>query len=759
MNKRFSLGRWMPGLMTLVGYQRAWLMTDIRAGISVAAVGLPVAIAYAELTGVGAEAGLYSSILPMIAYAIFGSSRQLIVGPDAATCAVIAAVVTPLAMGDPTRHWQLVMTMTAMTGVWCLIASRLRLGVLADFLSSPILMGLLNGVAITIIVGQLSSVFGFTYHEQGLVERVLAAPNYLSEVHVVTLGFSVLTLVVMLLGKRIRPQWPTSLLALAVTASVLWTFGAIGSAGALSAEVQNVAVIGTLSGRFPDFQIPEFPPGLIRELVLPALNLAMISFVSLMLTARSFAARNGYDIDADAEFRALGIANIASAVSQGFAVSGASSRTAVNDANGGKTQLVSLVAALATALVTFYLYSPLQYIPTAALGVVLILASLSMTDFRSIWALRQSDSSAFWLALITFFSVLLIGVIPGIALAVLLGLFQFLRNVMRPTEQLMGMNEEGVVHTLGHNEDVKAITGVLIYRFNSPLTYFNAAYFKRRVLLLLASEKQPAKCLIIDAVSCFTHQDISVMTMVGELHKELKRSGVHMVMAGRRGQMTLWLKQAGIRVGEEGILVYPDVYQALRMTSCYWDEEPDTITLESEANDIAEDERLQALAEWELSLLSANERELSASERAPSASARPLSFKQRELANDRKLANDRAAGTTREAKLVATEASANEEKKQGVTASESCILLPSASLQAEPLSLEVAPAKLSRAQQLASLSPEQRQTALLNPHLVPVNADGSPLLDVTQVTLKLDAATATAAALTLPLGAELGGKA
>lgn len=580
--------------MTLLGYQRAWLMPDMRAGISVAAVGLPVAIAYAELTGVGAEAGLYSSILPMIVYAIFGSSRQLIVGPDAATCAVIAAVVTPLAMGDPSRHWQLVMTMTAMTGFWCLIASRLKLGVLADFLSSPILMGLLNGVAITIIVGQLSSVFGFTYTEHGLIERVLAAPDYVSQVHLATLGFSLLTLVVMLVSKRLKPQWPSSLLALAAAATLLWGVGP---------DKLNVAVIGALSGSFPDFQIPEFPPGLIRELVLPALNLAMVSFVSLMLTARSFAARNGYEIDADAEFRALGLANIASAVSQGFAVSGAGSRTAVNDANGGKTQMVSLVAALATGIVTFYLSSPLQYIPTAALGVVLILASLSMTDFRSIWALRQSDSSAFWLAWITFFSVLFIGVIPGIALAVLLGLFQFLRNVMRPTEQLMGMNNEGVVHTLGHNEEVKAITGVLIYRFNSPLTYFNAAYFKRRILLLLASEKVPAKCIIIDAVSCFTHQDISVMTMVGELHKELKRRGVRMMMAGRRGQMTLWLKQAGIRVGEEGVLVYPDVYQALRVARSFWDESDDISAQDPEALEQAEEARLQAVADSESNLL------------------------------------------------------------------------------------------------------------------------------------------------------------
>ncbi|NLJ93694.1 MAG: SulP family inorganic anion transporter [Aeromonadales bacterium] len=581
MRQYLSLARWMPGLVSLFAYQRAWWGPDLRAGISVAAVGLPVAIAYAELTGVGAEAGLYSSILPMIAYAIFGSSRQLIVGPDAATCAVIAAVVTPLALGDPTRHWQLVMTMTAMTGFWCLIASRLRLGVLADFLSRPILMGLLNGVAITIIVGQLSSVFGFKYAQHGLIERLMAVPDYISQIHSATLMISALTLVVMLVCQYFKPQWPSSLFGLGITAALLFGLGP---------DTVNVAVIGTLSSSLPDFQLPEFPPGLIRELVLPALNLAMVSFVSLMLTARSFAAKNGYDVDADAEFRALGIANLASAVSQGFAVSGAGSRTAVNDSNGGKSQMVSIVAALATALVAFYLTAPLEYIPTAALGVVLIVASYSMIDIRSIWALRQSDSSAFWLALVTFLSVVFVGVIPGIAMAVLLGLFQFLRNVMRPTEQLMGMNDEGVVHTLGHNEEVKAITGVIIYRFNSPLTYFNAAYFKRRVLLLLADEKRPAKCLIIDAVSCFTHQDISVMTMIGELHKELKRQGVHMVMAGRRGQMNLWLKQAGIRVGEGGVLVYPDVYQALRMTSCYWEEEPETITLESEERDIAAEE-------------------------------------------------------------------------------------------------------------------------------------------------------------------------
>ena len=319
----------------------------------------------------------------------------------------------------------------------------------------------------------------------------------------------------------------------------------------------------------PTFQLPDFPPGLMRELVLPALNLAMVSFVSMMLTARSFAAKNGYEIDADKEFRALGLANLAAAASQGFAISGAGSRTAVNDANGGKSQLVSIIAAAAIALVTFYLTAPLQYIPTAALGVVLVMASLSLTDFRGLWALRDSDRAAFWLALISFISVLAMGVIPGITLAVLLGLFQFLRNVMRPTDQLLGMDDKGVVRTLRDNEQVKAIPGILVYRFNSPLTYFNAPYFKRRVLALLVQDPHNPKCLVVDAVASFTHQDISVMSMIGELHKDLKRRGIKMVMAGRHGQMSQWLKQAGIRVGDEGIILCPDIYQALRMTRCY----------------------------------------------------------------------------------------------------------------------------------------------------------------------------------------------
>ncbi|MGL5359455.1 MAG: SulP family inorganic anion transporter, partial [Shewanella sp.] len=387
----------MPGLAQLLSYERQWFKDDVRAGLSVAAVALPVAIAYAQLTGVNAAVGLYSCVLPMLVYALFGTSKQLIVGPDAATCAVIAAVVTPLAAGDSMKHWQLVITMTAMTGFWCLIASRFRLGVLADFLSKPILMGLLNGVAITIIVGQFSKIFGFTFDERYLIERLTGVPSYLAQTHLPTLLMAVVTLVTYALAKRFRPQWPASMCAMGMAALWVWLF---------NLTQFDIKVVGEVSAGLPPFHAPAFDLGIARELVVPALNLAMVSFVSMMLTARSFAAKNGYDIDPDKEFRALGIANIASALSQGFAVSGADSRTAVNDANGGKSQLVSVIAAVLICLVALFFTAPLQYIPSSALGVVLVIASISLIDLKALWTLRLQDRSAFLLACITLFAVL-----------------------------------------------------------------------------------------------------------------------------------------------------------------------------------------------------------------------------------------------------------------------------------------------------------------------------------------------------------------
>ncbi|EHV5550054.1 SulP family inorganic anion transporter [Vibrio vulnificus] len=556
---KIILSQWFPGLVQLKHYQKEWLADDVRAAFSVVAVALPVAIAYAQLTGVSAIVGLYSCVLPMLVYALMGTSRQLIVGPDAATCAVIATVVTPLAAGDATKHWQLVMTMTAMTGMWCVLASRLKLGILADFLSRPILLGLLNGVALTIIVGQFAKVVGWKYEQRYLLERLWEAPQRLADLHWPTLALSVATVAVYLVTKRFRPSWPAAMFAILITTSSVWL---------LRLQEAGVSVVGLTQGGFPNFQTPEFELGVTRELVVPALNLAMVSFVSMMLTARSFAAKNGYDIDADKEFRALGFANIASAFSQGFAISGADSRTAVNDANGGKSQLVSIIAAITIAVIAVFIYQPLQFIPIASLGVVLIIASLSLLDLKGIWILRKRDKDAFYLASITFVSVLVIGVIPGITLAVLLGLFQFLRIVMRPSDQLLGLDEEGTIRTVDGTGKATPIPGMVIYRFNSPLTYFNAPYFKRR-LLEHAEHTKDVGCVVVDAVSSFTHLDLSVMATLADVHETLKKRGIRLILAGRKRRLRQWCELTGISTSEGGILLRADMYLAIKLSGCY----------------------------------------------------------------------------------------------------------------------------------------------------------------------------------------------
>ncbi|WP_217515418.1 SulP family inorganic anion transporter [Vibrio metschnikovii] len=550
----------MPGLYQLKQYEKVWLLDDVRAAFSVVAVALPVAIAYAQLTGVSAIVGLYSCVLPMMVYALFGTSRQLIVGPDAATCAVVAAVVTPLAAGDPTKHWQLVITMTAMTGFWCLIASRFRLGLFADFLSRPILLGLLNGVALTIIVGQLGKVFGINYEQRYLLERVIEAPHRLLDLHWQTVLISGITLLVYWLSKRFRPAWPAAMLAIVVAAVLVWF---------TKLDRYGVSVVGVIEGGLPIFQAPAFNIGITRELVVPALNLAVVSFVSMMLTARSFAAKNGYDINPDKEFRALGLANLASAFSQGFAISGADSRTAVNDANGGKSQLVSIIAAVVIGFVAIFLYQPLQYIPSAALGVVLIIASMSLLDLKGVWGLRKRNRDAFYLSSITLIAVLIVGVIPGITLAVLLGLFQFLRVVMRPSDQCLGLDEDGTIRTMDESSKASAIPGLLLYRFNSPLTYFNAPYFKARLLEKIDQNQGELSCVVIDAVASFTHLDLSVMAVLAETQTLLKKRGIRLILAGRKRSLRQWCEAAGVPVGDGGLVLRADMYLAIKLTGCY----------------------------------------------------------------------------------------------------------------------------------------------------------------------------------------------
>ena len=513
-----------PALAALLHYKPADAPADLKAGLAVTAVALPVGIAYAELAGFRPEVGLYSSILPLVAYAIFGTSRQLIVGPDAATCALVAASIAPLAPGDQVTYASLSVTLAFLTGLLCVAASFLRLGALADFLSRPILVGFLNGVALSIILGQASKIFGFAVSESGIIPRLLEIIGKLGEVHGPTFAVALGTFAIIALVPRFTPQLPAALvgMVLAAAAVVLFNLTAFG-----------VKSVGYVPAGLPPLALPHVDPTLLPGLLADAAGLALVSFSSLMLTARSFAAKNGYDIEPDQDFAALGTANIASALSQGFAVSGADSRTAMSDAADGRTHAVGLVAAVAVALVLLFFTAPLQYVPLAALGAVLIAAALSLIDLRSLRLFYRIDRTEALLSMLATLGVVAVGAVNAILFAVILALRRFIRLISRPRVEILG-KVEGFpgFHSLARHERGQSVPGLLLFRFNAPITFFNAPYFKRELLRAVDEAGPGLRQVVIDLLP-IPDIDATGLLTITELITVLKARGIELNAAGR----------------------------------------------------------------------------------------------------------------------------------------------------------------------------------------------------------------------------------
>ena len=457
------MGRFTPGLSQLLHYRREWFRNDLVAGISVAAVAVPTAIAYAQLIGFDPIVGLYAAILPLVAYALFGTSRQLIVNPDAATCAVFAASVLPLAAGDHQALRSLSIALAVLTGVVCIAAGLFKLGFVADFLGKPILVGYLNGVAISIFLGQMGKVFGFSMHSRGIVPRLIELAGKLPHTHLPTLTVGLTTLAVILAGKHWWPRAPASLLAMLVAGALVY---------GLDLEAGGVSVVGLLPSGLPGLTFPEFDPELLKPLLGGALGVALVSFSSSMVTARSFAARNHYEVDVDQEFLALGACQIASGLSQGFAVAGADSRTAVNDDMGGKTQMVGIIAAVTMVAVLFFT-EPLRYLPVAALGAVLIVAAVGLFDVRALQNMWRVNRAECALSVVTTFGVIWLDLLHGILMAVVAALLLLIKRASRPPDAILG-RVPGMKgwHAQADHEDAVTHPGLLVYRFGRQ-SYFS----------------------------------------------------------------------------------------------------------------------------------------------------------------------------------------------------------------------------------------------------------------------------------------------
>ncbi len=553
MRATFTLARWAPGLKALLAYKRADALPDLKAGLAVAAVSVPVAVAYAELAGFGPEVGLYSCLLPLIAYAVFGSSRQLILGPDAATCAVIAASVTPLAGGDAATYATLSGALALMAGLICIAASFLRLGALADFLSKPILVGFLNGIAVTIVLGQLGKVFGVDLAASGAVATVIELVSRITETHLPTFLIALGAFAVFLLSERLLPAVPAAISAMAATALAV---------AVLSLDAHGVKILGAVPAGLPGFAFPSVDPALFPPLVADAAGLALVSFSSLMLTSRSFASKNRYEVDADQDFAALGIANITSALSHGFAISGADSRTAMGDATGGPSHGTGLVAAAAIAFVLLFLTAPMAYVPAAALGAVLVFAGLSLVDLRTLAFIWRADQAEAGISLLATAGVIGFGAVQGILIAVILAVLRFVRMSARPKVEILG-RIEGMpgFHSLARHKDGVAPAGILIFRFNGPIVFFNAGHFRQALLKAVSRPGAPVHAVILDLLPV-TDVDVTGLFTLREVRDILNARGIALATAGRQTEWRQWLTQRGFST--EALPFFPTLKHAVK---------------------------------------------------------------------------------------------------------------------------------------------------------------------------------------------------
>ena len=511
------LCRYAPGLGSLLRYQSSWLGSDIAAGLSVAAIALPVGIAYSELAGVPAVVGMYSAIFPLLAYALFGSSRQLMTGPDAATCIIVAASLGPLAGGDPRLYLALMVVLTLMTGILYIIGGVMRLGFIANFLSQPILAGYLNGIALIILTGQLPKLCGYTSNATETFSQLAEFAGKLPSAHLQTLMLGLGLLVAMVALRRVSPRLPAALIVVLV---------GIVAVTALGLHQHGVAILGQVPAGLPGLHLAPVDPDKLRNLFVDAAGITLVSFTSGVLTAKSFARLNRYDIDANQELIAFGAANLATGIAQGFPVTGADSRTAVNNAMGGKSQMVGIVAAAAMLVVLFFLTDPLGYVPITALAAVIMVSAVGLFDFATLRELYRISRREFLLSVTTTLGVLLLGVLDGVLLAVVLSLLRLLAIGSRPHDAVLG-RVPGIkgFHDIADYPAATTLPGLMLYRFDANLVFFNVDYFRERVRSIIAASKTPVEWFVVDA-STVNVVDITALHKFEELREELASRGI-----------------------------------------------------------------------------------------------------------------------------------------------------------------------------------------------------------------------------------------
>jgi len=537
---------WIPGLDTARHYELAWLRHDIVAGLVLTAILVPAGVAYAVASGVPGVYGLYATLVPLLAYALFGPSRILVLGPDSSLAAVILAVVLPLSGGDPMRAVALAGMMAIVSGVVCIAAGVLRLGFITELLSKPIRYGYMNGIALTVLVSQLPKLFGISIDAEGPLSSLWAFGEAVwdGKTNWVTFLVGAATLGTILLLKRYE-RLPGVLIAV---------IGAMALVGGLDlASSAGVAVLGSLPQGLPGFAIPWIGFSDITPVLLGGCAVALVSFADTSVLSRSYAARTGTYVDPNQEMVGLGAANLAAGFFQGFPVSSSSSRTPVAEAAGAKTQMTGVVGACAVALLLVAAPDLLRYLPSTALAAVVIAAAIGLieiTDLRRIYRIQRWE---WWLSILCLVGVAVLGAIPGIGLAIVIAIIEFLWDGWRPHAAVLG-RADGVkgYHDITRYPEARLIPGLVLFRWDAPLFFANAEWFHDRVLDAIAASPTPVRWLVV-AAEPMTSIDVTAADALVELDETLKAAGIELRFAELKDPVKDKLKRFGLfaRFGEE----------------------------------------------------------------------------------------------------------------------------------------------------------------------------------------------------------------
>jgi high affinity sulfate transporter 1 len=546
----------LPGVALLRRYQRAWLRGDVVGGLTVGAMLVPQSMAYAELAGLPPAYGFYAVLGALVVYAAVGTSRHLGVGPEPGTAILAATGVGAIAGDDPDRYLALMAALALVVGAICLVAALLRLGFVAAVLSKPVLVGYITGVALTLVSSQLAGLTGVDVDADRLFPRLGEFVSELDDLDATTTAVGLGTLAVILVLRRAAPRFPGGLATVAAAAVVVAVLGL---------EDEGVALVGTIPAGLPTPDVPDVSLADLGRLVPVAAGIALVGFTDNLLTARSIAAGRGYRVDANQELLALGLINLTAGGSQGFPVSSSASRTAVPAALGSATQVVSLVAAGFVVASLTVLRPLLEHIPRAALAAVILSAAFAIIDvagYRSLWAVSRGEAV---LAGAAALGVVVFDVLVGVVLAVVLSVVVALHRIARPHDAVLGdaPGLDGWVDADAY-PDAVAEPGLLVYRFDAPLFFVNAARFGERVERALLENAGEEEWLIIDCEG-IGDVDATALDSVRELLERLRAFDLDVVAVARANDRVLdRLALAGLLAPEGRIDVFPTINAAVR---------------------------------------------------------------------------------------------------------------------------------------------------------------------------------------------------